>query len=241
MDKSVKKPRSKRALMALGVTVLVSALIIIDRWIIDGGRPPAVDSVTPTPTPTLAPTVSPEATPLPTLAALPTLPLATPAPLPTETIETAVAPAAPPASLKLLIPVAGIRPEQLQDTFTQARSEGRVHNAIDIIAARGTPVLAATEGKVVKLFNSERGGITIYQLTNDQKTVLYYAHLDRYADGLTEGKQLLPGETIGYVGDTGNSGAGNYHLHFAIWLITDPKRYWDGENINPYLLLRPAQ
>lgn len=236
MGKPAKKPRLKRILIALGVTTLVTALILIDRWVIDGWRSPAPESTTP------RPTVSPEATPLPTVTALPSLPLTTPAPLPSETPETTASPslpAAPPPGLKLLIPVAGVRPEQLQDTFTQARSEGRVHNAIDIIAARGTPVLAATEGKVVKLFNSERGGITIYQLTNDQKTVLYYAHLDRYADGLIEGKQLLPGETIGYVGDTGNSGAGNYHLHFAVWLVTDPKRYWDGENINPYLLLRP--
>lgn len=240
MGKVKIKPRLKRVLIALGVTALITALILIDRWIIDGGRSPASDPATPI--------ASPDATPLPTITALPSVPLAAPSPLSAGTLEVGASPppspvisASPPATLKLLIPVAGVRPEQLSDTFTQARSEGRVHNALDIIAPRGTPVLAATEGKVVKLFNSDRGGITIYQLTNDQKVVLYYAHLDRYADGLTEGKLLLPGETIGYVGDTGNSGVGNYHLHFALWLVTDPKRYWDGENINPYLLLRPAQ
>lgn len=145
------------------------------------------------------------------------------------------------ASLKLIIPVAGIKANQLRDTFSEARSEGRVHNAIDIIAPRGAQVLAATDGKIVKLFNSERGGITIYQLSQDQKLVFYYAHLERYADGLSEGKVAKQGEVIGYVGDTGNAGAGNYHLHFALWGVTDPKRYWDGANINPYPLLRESR
>jgi murein DD-endopeptidase MepM/ murein hydrolase activator NlpD len=137
----------------------------------------------------------------------------------------------------LLIPVAGIRPEQLQDTYTQSRSEGRVHNAIDIMAARNTPVLAAADGQIIKLFNSERGGITLYQLGTDQRTVYYYAHLERYADGLTENRFARRGEIIGYVGDSGNAGRDNCHLHFSIWLITDPKRFWDGENVNPYPLL----
>lgn len=108
------------------------------------------------------------------------------------------------------------------------------------MAARGTPVLAAADGTVVKLFNSEKGGITIYQLSTDQKVVYYYAHLDSYADGLTEGKRVRQGEVIGAVGDTGNAGPGNYHLHFAIWLISDPKHYWTGVNLNPYPLLRGA-
>ena len=135
------------------------------------------------------------------------------------------------------VPVAGIRPEQLRDTYTDSRSEGRTHNAIDIIAPRGTPVLAAADGKIVKLFNSVPGGITIYQLSTDNKMVYYYAHLDHYADGLQEGQFARRGETIGYVGDTGNAGAGNYHLHFSVSLISDPKRHWDGVNINPYPLL----
>jgi murein DD-endopeptidase MepM/ murein hydrolase activator NlpD len=137
--------------------------------------------------------------------------------------------------------VAGVRPEQLQDTFTDARSEGRVHDAIDIIAPMGTSVLAAADGKIVKLFHSDRGGITIYQLDPDNKTIYYYAHLDRYADGIAEGKVVRQGETIAYVGDTGNAGAGNYHLHFSISLVSDPKRYWDGVNINPYPLLTGKQ
>jgi murein DD-endopeptidase MepM/ murein hydrolase activator NlpD len=139
---------------------------------------------------------------------------------------------------KLIVPLAGVRPEQLRDTFSESRSEGRVHDAIDIPAARGPAVLAAADGPVVKLFQSERGGTTIYQLSTDGKFVYYYAHLDRYADGLTEGHFAKQGDTIAYVGDTGNAGAGNYHLHFSIAEISDPKDFWHGKNINPYPLLR---
>lgn len=140
-------------------------------------------------------------------------------------------------ALKLIIPVLGVRSDQLQDTFTDARSEGRVHDAIDIPAPAGTPVVAAADGDIIKLFQSERGGITIYQLSPDKKLVFYYAHLQRYADGLVAGKFVRQGEVIGYVGDTGNAGAGNFHLHFSIAVIADPKRYWEGANINPYPLL----
>ena len=139
--------------------------------------------------------------------------------------------------LKLIIPVAGVRPDQLIDTFDAARSEGRVHDAIDIPAAAETRVLAAADGKILKLFQSERGGITIYQLSANQELVFYYAHLARYADGLAEGNLVKQGEVIAYVGDTGNAGAGNYHLHFSIATVSDPKRYWEGTNINPYPLL----
>ena len=139
--------------------------------------------------------------------------------------------------LNLIIPVAGVRPDQLSDTFDDARSEGRVHDAIDIPAAAETPVLAAADGKILKLFHSERGGTTVYQLSNNQELVFYYAHLSRYADGLAEGNLVKQGEVIAYVGDTGNAGAGNYHLHFSIATVSDPKRYWEGTNINPYPLL----
>ena len=128
---------------------------------------------------------------------------------------------------ELIIPVVGIRPEQLRDTYNESRSEGRPHNALDIMASCGAPVVAALPGKIIKLFHSYRGGVTIYQMGFDNQTVYYYAHLARQ------------GEVIGYVGDTGNVVPGACHLHFAIWSVTDPKRYWDGQNINPYPLLRP--
>jgi murein DD-endopeptidase MepM/ murein hydrolase activator NlpD len=125
----------------------------------------------------------------------------------------------------------------LFDTFSQARSEGRTHDAIDIPAAVGTPVLAASDGEIVKFYDSDKGGITIYQLSADRKYFFYYAHLLRRAEGLAE-KQFVPrGTTIGYVGDTGNAGSGNYHLHFAITAAVDEKRFWEGISINPYEIL----
>jgi len=162
-------------------------------------------------------------TPLP-----PPLPIESPTPMSSNFLGT----------VNLIVPVAGVKPEQLLDTFADARSEGRSHDAIDIIAAAETPVLAATDGKIIKLFQSERGGTTIYQLSADQKLIFYYAHLSHYAAGLTEDSQVRQGEVIAYVGDTGNAGAGNFHLHFSISIVPDPKRYWEGTNINPYPLLR---
>jgi murein DD-endopeptidase MepM/ murein hydrolase activator NlpD len=131
-----------------------------------------------------------------------------------------------------------VRPDQLVDTFSDARSEGRHHDAIDIMAPAGTSVVAAADGEIIRLFQSERGGTTIYQLSTDKKFVFYYAHLQRYAEGLVVGKFAKQGEVIAYVGDTGNAGAGNFHLHFSISIVVDPKRYWEGTNINPYPLLR---
>ena len=171
--------------------------------------------------------------PSPTLSASPPLP--TPGSQeanPSPTISEGTAPN------NLIIPVAGVRQDQLRDTFSESRAEGRIHDAIDIVAPSGTPVLAAADGKIVKLFHSERGGTTIYQLSTDNRFVYYYAHLDRYAEGLAEGHFAKQGETIAYVGDSGNAGAGNYHLHFSIALISDPKHYWQGVNINPYPILK---
>jgi len=141
------------------------------------------------------------------------------------------------ADRKLLIPVAGINASQLHDTFSQSRSEGRRHDAIDIIAPQGAAVLAATDGSVLKLFRSDRGGITLYELDPSGKYVYYYAHLMGYADGVNEGKQLRRGEVIGYVGDTGNAAPGQFHLHFAISKTDSPRKWSRGDPINPFPLL----
>jgi len=190
-----------------------------------------------TPIPTTSPSLEVTPTPSPLPAASPEVPLEP------GLSSTPAAPAQQPADsfvgqVNLVVPVLGVNPEQLLDTFEDARSEGRSHDAIDIAAPAGTPVIAASEGEIVKLFQSEKGGTTIYQLSPDRKLVFYYAHLQRYAHGIHEGKYLRQGEVIGYVGDTGNAGAGNYHLHFSIATIADPKRHWDGTNINPYPLLK---
>jgi len=141
----------------------------------------------------------------------------------------------------MTLPVLGITTNDLVDTYTQARSGGRVHNAIDILAPRGTPVVAAVDGTIRKLFTSNAGGLTIYEFDEAEERVYYYAHLDRYADGIGEGMHVREGTVIGYVGTTGNAPPGTPHLHFAIEVLTPTKEWWKGEPVNPYpLLMTPA-
>ncbi len=138
----------------------------------------------------------------------------------------------------LAIPVRGVRPEQLADTFTQARSDGRAHDAIDIMAPRGAPVIAAAPGRIEKLFLSTAGGKTIYLRTPDGGTIHYYAHLDSYAPGVAEGMPVRLGAPLGTVGATGNADPAAPHLHFAV-IATDRSRKWweQGRAMNPYPLL----
>ncbi len=138
----------------------------------------------------------------------------------------------------LAIPVVGIKPDQLTDTFDAARSQGRRHDAIDIMAPEGTPVIAAADGTIEKLFFSRGGGgITIYERSPDQKWMYYYAHLQGYAPGLHEGQQVKRGQVIGRVGHTGDASAAGPHLHFAVNSMAPGERWWNGTAINPYLLL----
>ncbi|HEY0334602.1 MAG TPA: M23 family metallopeptidase [Stenotrophomonas sp.] len=141
----------------------------------------------------------------------------------------------------LSLPVQGITRTDLQDTFTDARSEGRVHDAIDIMSAEGTPVLAVADGTVEKLFDSKRGGLTIYQFEPSGRYAYYYAHLQRYADGLAEKQTLKRGQVIGYVGSTGNASAEAPHLHFAIFRLGPERRWWEGQALNPYPVLHDGQ
>lgn len=138
---------------------------------------------------------------------------------------------------RLQIPVVGVQLGQLQDTFADPRSGGRRHEALDIPAPHGTPVLAASDGLIVRLFYSQAGGITLYQLSPARTLVSYYAHLERYAEGIREGQQVRQGEVVGYVGATGNASPQHPHLHFALWQVCDPHRFWHGTPINPYPLL----
>lgn len=146
------------------------------------------------------------------------------------------------AASGLAVPVAGVEPDDLVDTFTAARSGGRTHDAIDILAPRGTPVVAAADGAVLRRFVSDAGGLTVYQLgdavlPDGRRTVYYYAHLDATAPGLGAGDRLRRGDVLGTVGDSGNAAPGNTHLHFAIWRTDDPGDFWDGTPVNPYPLL----
>jgi murein DD-endopeptidase MepM/ murein hydrolase activator NlpD len=149
----------------------------------------------------------------------------TPRPMPSMTVDA------------IVIPVEGVRAENLRDNFHEARA-GHMHGALDIMAPRGTPVLAAVDGTVRKIFTSKAGGLTIYETDPAETTIYYYAHLDRYATGLTEGMPLRRGSVIGYVGTTGNAPENSPHLHFAIALLPPSKEWWRGDPIDPYPILK---
>lgn len=140
------------------------------------------------------------------------------------------------ASYRLAVPVVGITKQNLRDTFSDRR-EGHQHEALDIPARRGTQVVAAGDGRVVKLFRSAAGGLTVYQFDPCEQFAYYYAHLDSYAQGLSEGKMLKRGELIGAVGSTGNAREDAPHLHFAIFKLGAEKRWWKGSPINAFLVL----
>jgi len=134
----------------------------------------------------------------------------------------------------LLIPVQGITRKDLQDTFDDPRDKARVHEALDILAPRGTPVLATEAGTIEKLFTSVRGGLTIYQFDPTRTYCYYYAHLDRYRPGLKEHDRVSRGDVLGFVGTTGNAPKSTPHLHFSIFLLTDKQQWWTGTPLNPY-------
>jgi murein DD-endopeptidase MepM/ murein hydrolase activator NlpD len=141
-------------------------------------------------------------------------------------------------SRRLTIPVEGIEASDLAGSFDDERSGGRRHEAMDILAPRNTPVLAVEDGRIARLFESKAGGLTIYQFDPTATYAYYYAHLERYAKGLTDGDRVRRGQVIGYVGTTGNAPPGTPHLHFAVFKLTDQKRWWDGSAIDPFLVLR---
>ncbi len=164
------------------------------------------------------------AAPLKTTSAVPTRPRGAVTPL---------------ANRLLIIPVKGVTPDELRDSFNDKRPGGRRHKAIDILAERSTPVLAVEGGTVARIDSSRLGGLSLYQYDPTGRYVYYYAHLDRYAPGLFEGERLRQGDLIGYVGESGN--AETPHLHFAISFVGSQERWWRGKPIDPYPLLRHAE
>jgi peptidoglycan LD-endopeptidase LytH len=207
-----------------GVLVGVGGVYVLKRY----EPAPEVPVAVPLPAqPTASPSV---AVPEPPVEPVPPVTVAAPP-------EPSTAAQAPVLSVPgLLVPIAGIRRDQLNDTFDQARA-GHKHEAIDIMAPRGTPVLAVADGKVIKLFHSKPGGLTVYQFDTTEKLAYYYAHLDGYAPGMAEGKVLKRGDLVGYVGSTGNADPGAPHLHFAIFELGPEKQWWKGKAVNPYPLL----
>lgn len=135
---------------------------------------------------------------------------------------------------RLVLPVQGMNPDVLRDSWNHRRSGGRKHNAIDIMAPRSTPVIAVEKGTIAKLFRSRAGGLTIYQYDASKSRIYYYAHLERYAPGLAAGDSVEAGQVIGFVGTSGNAPPGSPHLHFAIHELGDDKSWWRGTPLNPY-------
>jgi len=228
-----------------GLLLFVAGLLVganVVYFLLAGQRAPCPSVATGAPASPPA-TANANAIPAPAPAQPPAAASTAPAaPGPSTTTPAAMAPvqapaAQAPAPSGLLLPVAGIRADQLTDTYNQTRGGTRIHEALDIMAPRGTPVLAAIDGTVEKLFTSVPGGLTIYEFDPARTHAYYYAHLDRYAPGLVEGKALRRGDVIGYVGSTGNASPEAPHLHFAILVLGPDKHWWQGTPINPYPLL----
>ena len=137
----------------------------------------------------------------------------------------------------IFIPVAGITPSQLHDSFDEGRDGGRMHRALDILAPRGTPVLSADSGRILRISVSSLGGNTIYATDPLGRVVYYYAHLDGYQAGLSQGAQVARGDTLGFVGTTGNAPKDTPHLHFQVMRMPADGKFWDGDPINPYPLI----
>lgn len=144
------------------------------------------------------------------------------------------------AQRPLLVPVAGVQPASLSDQYELGRGS-RKHEAIDIMAPAGTPVVAVDDGRIAKLFTSKPGGLTVYHFDPAQRLSYYYAHLQSYAPGLREGMEVRRGDLIGYVGSTGNANPQAPHLHFAVFRLGTPAKWWEGEAVNPYPALRGAK
>lgn len=244
-----KKPNAAVMTAGLGGFVLGALTVLFIVWAYTGfrtedGLPAASpDQAVARPAPAEpAPDVqrNPPATPAPQSPTGAARPWVQPSPLEAPNAESRPSALPAPTDLRqrnLVLPVQGIRPEQLQNTFEDSRGGGRVHEAIDIMAARNTPVLAVEDGKVAKLFTSKQGGLTIYQFDPGETYAYYYAHLERYADGLKEGMMLRRGQVVGYVGSSGNAKPEGPHLHFAIFRLTPEKRWWEGAPVNPFPVL----
>ena len=160
-------------------------------------------------------------------------PVADSAPAPLAIDETSV------LRRELGVPLLGVAASALHDTFNELRGGTRPHEALDIMAPRGTPVISASNGRVLKLFNSVPGGLMVYAVDSTGRYILKYGHLDAYAPGLVDGQALVRGQQIGTVGTTGNAAGGAPHLHFAMARAEDLKKWWQGPAVNPYPLLKP--
>ena len=222
--------RRLRAATSIGLSFALGALTAgaLD-WRLEESRPPTAEA-----------RVSETAAEIAALEAERTGPSIGPAPEPAATTGSSATIAEAAEELEdrdLLIPVEGVDGDDLRDTFSEARGARR-HQALDIMAPRHTPVRAVEDGRIAKLFSSKAGGLTVYMFDPSETYCYYYAHLDRYAPGLKEGQTVRRGDLIGYVGSTGNAPPNAPHLHFAIFRLSSEKKWWEGEPINPYPILK---
>ncbi len=241
--------------LALGFAagVLALGLFLYGTGKLRVGEPAVVSAPVTTVAPAATPSVAPPDTSMPAATATalppppnPALTAAPPAmqsmPMDSKLNTRAEAPAAAGSAVGSIgLPLKGLTRGAIQDTFNDTRGGGNKHEAADLMSPRGTPVMAVVEGNVMKLFNSKKGGITVYQYDNAQKFCYYYAHLDKYAEGLKEGMLLRKGDVLGYVGSTGDAQANNPHLHFAILELGPDKHWWEHTTaVNPYPVLVAA-
>jgi murein DD-endopeptidase MepM/ murein hydrolase activator NlpD len=141
------------------------------------------------------------------------------------------------AARHIMLPVAGADPAKLEDSFKEPRDGDRVHRAIDILAPRGTPILSADDGKILRMTTSTLGGISMYTVDPTSRLVYYYAHMDRYKDGMSPGRNIVKGDTLGFVGTTGNAPKNLPHLHFQVMRWPADGKYWNGDPIDPFDVL----
>ncbi len=216
-----------------GALAAVLLLVNVAVFVWRSPAPPQTAAASPAPTVPAAELtredamVDPDVGPRPTTQA--------PSPVAPVRIPTSSASDAHPPTL--LLPVQGVDIADVHDTFDDARGSERVHEALDVMAPEGTPVLAAADGRIEKLFTSDRGGLTIYQFDPTGTWSYYYAHLQAYAPGLAEGMQVRRGQVLGTVGSTGNADPSAPHLHFAVFRLTPERQWWTGTPVNPWPLL----
>jgi murein DD-endopeptidase MepM/ murein hydrolase activator NlpD len=201
----------------------------VDGWLRTYGPPKPVQTAV----------VPAEAPVHPSVAAVPPPPVKTAAAPPADApaISAATPATATSPTDGLRVPIDGISVESLKGGFSEGRT-GHPHEAVDILMPRGTPIHAVTDGTIAKLFFSKAGGITAYQFEQDGPLCYYYAHLERYADGLHDGQHVSKGEVIGYVGTSGNAPPGTPHLHFAVFELNADRKWWQGRAVDPYLVFK---
>jgi murein DD-endopeptidase MepM/ murein hydrolase activator NlpD len=225
----VSRDRKGHTLPVLALLASFVAGVLVDGWLRTYGPPKPVQTAV---TPVDAPTP-------PSIAAAPPSPAKTAAVPPADApaISAALGATAGPPPEGLRMPIDGVSVESLKGGFSEGRT-GHAHEAVDIVMPRGTPIHAVTDGTIAKLFFSKAGGITVYQFDQDGRLCYYYAHLERYADGLHDGQHLSKGDVIGYVGTSGNAPPGTPHLHFAVFELNADRRWWQGRPLDPYLVFK---